>query len=116
MQENEQKQQLSIAYLHAVAAQAGYACQPVSVDEDSVDVTIAASGETHLLSPKLEVQLKATSRQNFLKEEHLAFPLIMKNYDDLRKESLVPRILVVLFLPQEDEQRIEQNEDRMPVR
>ena len=62
---NEQKQQLSVAYVHAVAAHAGYTCQVQVVDEDSVDVLIAASGYVHdravLRSPRLEVQLKATS-------------------------------------------------------
>ena len=47
MTENEQKQQLSVAYIHAVAARAGYACQVISVDDDSVDVQLAARGRIH---------------------------------------------------------------------
>ena len=87
MTENEQKQQFSIAYIQAVAARAGYACQANLVDDDSVDVTLAASGWVHntvvLRSPRLEVQLKATA-QNILRPDHLAFPLPLKNYNDLR--------------------------------
>ena len=30
MAANEQKQQLSVAYVHAVAARAGYACQVIN--------------------------------------------------------------------------------------
>ena len=41
MLENEQKQQLSVAYVHAVAARAGYACQVFNLDDDSIDVQIA---------------------------------------------------------------------------
>jgi hypothetical protein len=42
MTENEQKQQFSIAYVHAVAARAGFTCQATLVDDDSVDVVIGA--------------------------------------------------------------------------
>ena len=44
MDENEQKQQLSIAYLRAVASVAGLACQAAEVDNDSVDQTLLARG------------------------------------------------------------------------
>ncbi len=64
--ENEQKQQLSVAYVHAVAARAGYACQLIAVDNDSIDVQIAARGFVHqtavVRSPKIDVQLKATAQ------------------------------------------------------
>jgi hypothetical protein len=116
MTENEQKQQLSVAYVHAVAARAGYACQIANIDDDSVDVQLAASGKVHdkavLRSPKIDVQLKATA-QRVLKDDHLAFPLPLKNYNDLREESLVPRLLVVLLLPQEDTRWLEQTEEQM---
>ena len=116
MTENEQKQQLSIAYVHAVAARAGYACQVISVDNDSIDVQLAARGFVHeqavLRSPKVEVQLKATS-QPVLKESHLTFPLPVKNYNDLREPVLVPRILVVFLLPEDDALWLVQSEDAM---
>src|SRR5271157_5867980 len=44
---NEQKQQLSVAYVHAVAARAGYTCQVQTIDVDSVDLIISASGKVH---------------------------------------------------------------------
>jgi hypothetical protein len=116
MTDNEQKQQLSIAYVHAVSARAGYACQLIAIDDDSIDVQIAARGLVHqqavLRSPKVDVQLKATA-QPLLKEDHLAFALPLKNYNDLREETLVPRILVVLHLPDDDGLWLEQTEDEM---
>ena len=115
MTENEQKQQLSVAYVHAVAARAGYACQVIKLDDDSIDVQLAARGRVHhkavLRSPKLDIQLKATA-QHALKQDHLAFPLPLKNYNDLRG-SVVPRLLVVLLLPEEDRLWLEQTEDQM---
>jgi hypothetical protein len=114
--ENEQKQQLSVAYVHAVAARAGYACQVQVVDEDSVDVLIAATGYVHeravLRSPRLEVQLKATSTLR-LHANHLSFPLKAKNYRDLRERTLIPRILLVYVLPEDPGEWIEMSEECM---
>ena len=116
MTENEQKQQLSVAYVHAVAARAGYACQVIKLDDDSIDVQLAARGLIHhkavLRSPKLDIQLKATA-QPALKKTHLVFPLPLKNYNELREEVLVPRLLVVLLLPEDDRLWLEQTENQM---
>jgi hypothetical protein len=116
MTENEQKQQLSVAYVHAVAARAGYACQIFNIDDDSIDVHVAARGIVHqkavLRSPRIEIQLKATA-QAVLRQDHLAFPLPVKNYNELREEVLVPRLLVVLLLPEDDRLWIEQTEEQM---
>lgn len=116
MTENEQKQQLSVAYVHAVAARAGYACQATIVDDDSVDVTIAAKGRVHeesvLLSPRLEVQLKASS-QSILREKDVAFPLPVKNYEELRCETMVPRLLIVFLLPDDPGDWLVLTEDQM---
>jgi hypothetical protein len=115
--ENEQKQQFSIAWVHAVAARAGYACQGTLVDDDSVDVTLAARGYVHhqavVRSPRLEVQLKATAQQDLLRQDHVAFPLSVKNYNELHEPSMVPRLLVVLFLPPTLDEWLEQSEEHM---
>jgi hypothetical protein len=114
MTENEQKQQLSIAYVHAVASRAGYTCQATLVNIDSVDVVIAAKGLIHsqavMRSPRLEVQLKATS-QDCLKEDRLVYPLPVKNYNELKEVTMVPRLLVVLLLPPDPSQWLEHSEE-----
>ena len=116
MTDNERKQQLSIAYVHAIASQGGYTCQRESVDHDSVDIVIGARGfvNEHAIthSPKIEVQLKATSAPG-LKNDHLAFPLPLKNYNDLRLPSCLPRYLFVLHLPPEEGRWLEVLEDGM---
>jgi hypothetical protein len=116
MTENEQKQQLSVAYVHAVAARAGYACQVINVDDDSIDVQLAARGIVHrkavVRSPKIDIQLKATAQPS-LRPDRIGFPLPIKNYNGLRAEVLVPRLLVVLLLPEDDELWLEQSEDQM---
>lgn len=119
MNRNEQKQQLSIAYVHAIAAQAGFACQVKIPDEESVDVLISASGRVHetsvVGSPRLELQLKASSRLT-LNPDSLPFALPRKNYDDLRGDSLVPKLLVVLMLPRDVGEWLDVDEERMIVK
>ena len=96
MDENEQKQQLSIAYLHAVASAAGFACQAPAVDDDSIDRTIVARGWLHkqavLRSPKIDVQLKSTTREPLRTgEDSFVFRVNKKNYDDLRHPAMRTR-------------------------
>lgn len=97
---NEQKQQLSIAYVRAVAAAAGCKVTREEVDDDSVDVTLGRSGPHGTVrSPRIEVQLKCTAGPTW-EEDGLRFRLPLKNYDDLRADGyMIPRILVVLVVP-----------------
>ncbi len=122
MDENEQKQQLSIAYLHAVASAAGYACQTPAFDDDSVDRVIVARGwvdeDAVHYSPRIDVQLKSFTRPPLARNERfLSYALRQKNYDDLRQEEpMVPRILVVLLLPENARDWISQGAKRLVVR
>jgi hypothetical protein len=95
-----QKEQFSIAFVRAIAAAAGFAVQETSVDDDSVDLTIAQTGGGGtIVSPRLDVQLKCTE-QSLLRADGIHFQLSRKNYDDLRNPSvMVPRILVVAMVP-----------------
>ena len=102
MDENEQKQQLSLAYLQAVASAAGYACYLPFVDDDSVDRAIAARGKVAglLESPRIDIQLKSMVREPLKpKQPSFTYRLKKKKYDDLRGVYMVPRLLVVLLLP-----------------
>jgi len=116
MTDNEQKQQLSMAYIHAVAARAGFACEYPRIDNDSVDLGICAQGRVHdravVRSPRIEVQVKATADDK-LANGHLAFPLPIKNYNDLRKKTMVPRLLVVLQLPDNPDEWLNVTEEQM---
>ena|GEM_PF-103575 len=96
----DRKEGLSRAYVQAVASAAGYTLAEPNLDRDGVDVQIRAGGQ---MRPSLDMQLKATVR---LRQHgaHWRFPLLRRNYDLLREPTMVPRVLVVLDLP-EDEQR-----------
>lgn len=97
---SQRKEQYSIAYVRAVAATAGYATYKSEVDDDSIDLVLAARGGNGTFrSPRLEMQLKCTSR-DVLDDNEIKYPLKVKNYDDLRPDNvLVPRILVVVIVP-----------------
>lgn len=87
----------SVAYASAVAASAGYVVAHRGFDRDGVDITIEA-GES--MRPKIDIQLKATI--NLARHGSVfRFALKQGNYDRLRIETQVPRILVVLHLPPE---------------
>ncbi|MBW4477580.1 MAG: DUF4365 domain-containing protein [Tolypothrix brevis GSE-NOS-MK-07-07A] len=61
---NQQKEQFSNTFLQAVTSVAGYSLYKPFVDDDSVDWGIAAKGiEGIVQAPRLELQLKSTSRE-----------------------------------------------------
>lgn len=117
---NHKKEQLSIAYIRAVVAAAGFSCTKPDVDDDSVDVIISCSGTygdgALLRSPRIELQAKATATKLEPKSNFLKFSLPIKNYEDLKGRTLVPRILVVMLVPEEVGTWIEQSEDHMRMR
>jgi hypothetical protein len=95
MAPNIQKEQFSVAYVRAVAAVAGVKILRTDVDDDSIDIGLERAGGC---SPKLDVQLKCTADP--LPEGcDTSFVLKLKNYDDLRRSTLVPRWLVVMYVP-----------------
>lgn len=99
--ENDIESALSAAYVQAIAAEAGYTSgKPPEPDRDSVDIQIAAGGH---MRPKLDIQLKASIRLAG-DGNKFAYPLKIKNYNDLRAPTQTPRLLVVLDLPKRRDQ------------
>ena len=100
------KEDLSLAYVMAVAASAGFSTEITRRDLDSVDVRICGKGrlaaDVSLLSPEVCLQLKASSVERG-DGSTFTFDLPIKNYDELRGERVVPRRLVVYELPSERE-------------
>lgn len=114
----QQKEQFSVAYLRAVAAAAGVTLSRADVDDDSIDWGVVAPGGAGALParPRVELQLKCTS-QDVMHQDHLAYALPLKNYNDLRLIDLVvPRILVVVVVPDAVADWLVQTEDQLVVR
>lgn len=102
---SKRKEQFSIAYIQAIAAQIGLNHSIDAVDDDSVDITLKGKGFAggKLRNPIIEIQLKCTS-QDVIKDYLIKYPLKLKNYNDLRGENLtVPRYLMLLIVPNKTE-------------
>ena len=94
----DQKERLSLVYVKALAARAGFATSVPEPDRDSVDLRIQAGGPRR---PALDLQLKATDALGEPQAGFLPFRLKIKNYGDLRVETQTPRLLVVFELPRD---------------
>ncbi len=113
---NLQKEEFSIAYVHAVASLANCSVTHTTVDVNGYDLTLSATDELNLPRlPAINVQLKCTAR-DLLRESNLSFPLDVSTYHKLRRETLLPRILVVLSVPSDPAQWLSQTEEEMTLR
>lgn len=113
MDENDRKERFSLAYISAVAAHAGYqVVEGRPIDKDSIDGHFEGDEGRR---PRIEFQAKATSVA-VLHPSHLAFPLPRKNYDDLRADVRVPRLLIVVLLPASEEEWLVQSEEELRLR
>lgn len=109
-----QKEAFSRAYVAAVSAQAGCASGHWDVDNDSIDVSLIAKdlvGCKHSRA-QLDIQIKCTASPDS-DDKNLRFPLPIKNYNDLRDEVIVPRLLVVVVIPKDVEDWIDQSEEKL---
>jgi uncharacterized protein DUF4365 len=95
----DREEALSRAYIQAIAAGAGYVVATMDFDRDGVDVEIKAGGA---MRPSIALQLKATINLGDAVDGVFRFPLKRRNYDLLREQTQVPRLLVILDLPKEE--------------
>lgn len=112
MDQNQQKEQFSVAYLKAVAAAAGYNIYQPEVDDSSIDWGLKGYKADGLrYTPQLELQLKCTAKSDYLIRETIPYDLKQKNYNDLCEEdSIIPKILVVVIVPDTTDQWLSQTE------
>jgi hypothetical protein len=96
----DREEALSRAYIQAVAAGAGYVVATMDFDRDGVDVEIKAGGA---MRPSVAFQLKATVNLGEAVDGVFRFPLKRRNYDLLREQTQVPRVLAVLSLPKDEQ-------------
>ena len=93
---NDREEELSRAYVRAVAAGAGYVTADFSLDREGVDIQVRAGGS---MRPSLDIQLKATINLGQPTNGEFRYALKCRNYNLLRETTMVPRILVLLDLP-----------------
>lgn len=108
----------SEAYATAIAAVCGYEIRSTRLDDDSIDVDLRSKQPGR---PRLEIQLKATSTVLDTRSTTQSFPfrLSAKNYNDLRlpiDAIIVPRMLVVVLMPDELGQWLEHGDRHLLLR
>ena len=114
MDRRMQMEQFSIAFVTAVAAQAGCNHATPVVDDDSVDLSLFAKKQGLLWDdPMVHLQLKATCEQVSFEGSVIKYNLRnLKNYEDLRSRNLqTQRILVVVYMPEHCKDWIEYQDD-----
>ena len=117
MSPNAQMEQLSSAYLRAVVAAAGFGVDKPEIDDKSIDYRIDGYLEPDFkFEPKLELQLKCTASDYYRKQAAIPFDLRRKNYNDLCRPALIPRILVVVVIPENPDLWLEQTEEHLLLR
>lgn len=115
MTEEQQKEQFSKAYVRAVAAAAQVNIYEPEVDDDSVDIGFAVRSVIgRPQPPRLEAQLKCTAVAKS-DEQSFRFELKIKNYNDLRGEHYVPRVLIVVIVPAEPKDYLTQDDESLAL-
>jgi hypothetical protein len=109
----DREEQLSLAYVHAVAAAACYVVAARNLDRDGIDIQIQAGGD---MRPCLDIQIKATVNLGPAQNGVFRYPLKKRNYDLLLLEVMVPRILVVLELPKNEREWVNVTSEQLILR
>jgi hypothetical protein len=117
---NHRQEALSRAYVQAVAARCGLGCTLLRDFAYGVDLTlhdISRKGRRYTESGfKLDIQAKSLAG-GVLTETHAVYDLSVPAYDDLRDPYLgCPRILVVLVLPEQEQDWTTQTEEHLLLR
>ena len=116
MVDTNMMERFSLAYLEAVASQAGCWIADPRIDRNSVDGIFM--GEVNGLPSVFGFQAKATS-QDILRGDHLNFSLPINNYNDLRISTPTlrfQRILIVLRMPKEIDEWLNQTDEELCMR
>ena len=120
---NNIKSELSYAYLHAIAARAGLGCEVSGRHSDGAGVDASLRAKERFAADSIfteftvEVQLKATSIKPASNLGRFSFPLALDHYNKLRSEDTQSqRLLVVLFLPEDESQWLIHSPDGLIAR
>lgn len=121
---NDIESELSYAYLHAVASKIGASCVISNRHEGNhgVDAKITAWGPFNnggiLEEIDIKIQLKATRLTPKITNNHFSYILKgINQYNDLRCEAkAVPRLLVVMFLPDSPDEWLKISSEELILR
>lgn len=114
LHESECKQQISLAFTHAIITAARCTVVDLKVDVERVDYTVRQVAQhTVYSSAQIDVQMKCTS-QDVLKSDGVHWTLSRDHYDKLRDPNTYNRkILVVLVVPKKFDDWVKVEKDQM---
>jgi Domain of unknown function (DUF4365) len=120
MDRNAHKEEFSYAYIHAVAAAAGYSCANATrlVDLEGIDITITALGFLGTRRcPRIDLQVKCTSRTDIVHDDCIKYPLEVPAYKKLIfDDPTIPYFLVVVLVPDSLEDWLIHSENELLLR
>lgn len=125
MTSQNRESEISYAYLHAVASAAGVACQECTrtIDDLGIDVKLQVNAklvksDSYYDDFALDVQLKATIAKTAFRNGYVSYPFSgIKKYDKLSVNNpSTPKILVVLFLPPNENDWVEVTSERLMIK
>jgi len=117
--QQHRQEALSRAYIHAVTGKLGLNCLFYNFDY-GIDVTVSSlfryEGRIEESGFKLDIQAKSSINAT-VKDDYVHYALEVRAYDMLRRiECGCPRILVLLLLPEDEKEWLDQNEERLILR
>jgi hypothetical protein len=118
MTRNHRQEALCRAYIQAVAARAGVGTSSHGFDY-GVDMSLRAIQQHDNLFQdarvQLDLQLRSTTRAN-VTDTQVSYDLDARTYEYLRQRLPIPCILVLLILPEDEEQWLSQSVEELIVR
>lgn len=113
-----QQEQFSLAFVQLVVAAPGCSIKTHATDYDGVDITIASSAEYDVhYCPQFELQVKCTTQDQYLQDDHLAWPMRAGPYRRLTNpKRFIPAYLGVLLVPRDVRGWLEQDDQQLLTR
>ena len=107
----QQKEEFSVAYVHAIAASAGCAVDRPKVDNESVDVEVRSNLSYQKFdNPRIDLQLKCTASLQGHAKGVLKHKIPVHNYNALvSTRRVIPLLLVVVHVPKSVDRWIHQD-------
>lgn len=114
------QEDINVSYISAICASVEIDYERIYHDQDSIDGLFKKKIDTvngWYLS-ECEVQLKSVYSKNEYKDngESIIYKLKAKNYNDLCMTSIIPRILVLLVLPEDSNSWVNCSVDELIIK
>ena len=113
MSPNFIQEQLSLAYARSVLYRAGYRLYRPEVDDHGLDGTIVDPHARGI--NRIDFQAKATTVYE-IRETTIVYDLRVEDYNRLIGEDDVPRVLILLIMPEDDSQWLTHSSERLCLR